>query len=442
MASSEELQVGMNGAAAKSSLLQGRVALEEGAPLEDIAEEEEQPEEEDDADIGKDDEMADFIVEEEEFDETGAPVRRKKPKRKKLRQAPGVSSAALQEAHDIFGDVDGLLDRRKRSLEKGGRVGESCEWKERRLEDVFEPFILTEKYMTEKDNHIREIDVPERKQLSEESTVPPPTDVLSIEEESTWIYNQLSTNMVTLFGTRTLTEASNEDAFNISNRIRKEDIMRFLEMLHEQKYDIPFISMYRKEACPTLLRDPLQDEAEGGDGGNAEKKHRIKWHKALWFIKDLDPKWLLLQKRKSALQLYYNKRYEEESWRIYDETRLSLNQQLFESITKSLKTAESERKVDDVDSKFNLHFPPGEVGVEEGQFKRPKRKSLYSACNKSGLWEVASKFGYNSEQFGQLLTLEKMGFAKASGDHAPLRAALDRELFLGRPKARRLIGRP
>ena len=46
-------------------------------PLEDIAEEEEQQEEEEeDADImGEEDEMADFIVDEEDVDETGAVVR-------------------------------------------------------------------------------------------------------------------------------------------------------------------------------------------------------------------------------------------------------------------------------------------------------------------------------------------------------------------------------
>lgn len=46
-------------------------------PLEDIAEEEEQPEEEEeDADIiGDEDEMADFIVDEEDVDETGAVLR-------------------------------------------------------------------------------------------------------------------------------------------------------------------------------------------------------------------------------------------------------------------------------------------------------------------------------------------------------------------------------
>lgn len=42
------------------------------APIDDIAEEEQF---EEDVDIGEDDEMADFIVEEEEVDEHGAPVR-------------------------------------------------------------------------------------------------------------------------------------------------------------------------------------------------------------------------------------------------------------------------------------------------------------------------------------------------------------------------------
>jgi len=117
---------------------------------------------------------------------------------------------------------------------------------------------------------------------------------------------------------------------------------------------------------------------------------------------------LLLQKRKSALQLYYNKRFEEESRRVYDETRLNLNRQLFESVMRSLKEAESEREVDDVDSKFNVHFPPGEAGVDEGQYKRPKRKSMYSTFSKAGLWEVASRFGCSSEQLGLCLSLVQL----------------------------------
>lgn len=89
---------------------------------------------------------------------------------------------------------------------------------------------------------------------------------------------------------------------------------------------------------------------------------------------------------------------------MYDETRLNLNRQLFESVMRSLKEAGSEKEIDDVDSKFNLHFPPGEAGVDEGQYKRPKRKSMYSTFSKAGLWEVASRFGCSPEQLGLCLT--------------------------------------
>ncbi|KAK6928905.1 Spt6, SH2 domain [Dillenia turbinata] len=376
---------GKSGTTAEEKLKRSLFGDDEGVPLEDIAEEEEQPEEEED--IGEDDEMADFIVDEEEVDEHGAPVRRKKP-RKKSRQAPGVSSSAMQEAHDIFGDVDELLKLRKEELARSSRYDESGEYKERRLEDEFEPSILSEKYMTEKDDQIREVDIPERMQISEESTGPPPMDEASIEEESSWIYHQIASGIIPWL-------------WKEGVAINKDDIMRFLDLLHVQKLDIPFIAMYRKEEIPSLLKDPEQPEADGDSP-------KLQWHKVLWAFQDLDRKWLLLQKRKSALQAYYNRRFEEESRRVYDEMRLTLNQQLFESIMKSLKAAESEREVDDVDLKFNLHFPAGEVVLDEGQYKRPKRKSLYSICSKAGLWEVASKFGYSAEQFGSLISLEKM----------------------------------
>ncbi|XP_010528633.1 PREDICTED: transcription elongation factor SPT6 homolog [Tarenaya hassleriana] len=378
---------GLGGRTAEEKIKDRLFDDDDGGPLEDVGDEEELVEEED-IEIGDDDEMADFIVEEDELDEHGAPVRRKKV-RKKSRQAPGVSSSALQEAADIFGDVEELLKLRKKGLASNERM-------ERRLEDEFEPTVLSEKYMTEKDDEIRILDIPERMQISEESTGSPPIDEISIEEESNWIYAQLST----------LLKGPDQQGLHAFEgqdvSINKDDITRFLELHHVQKLEIPFIAMYRKEQCRSLL-----DGADFGDV-NADKKPEVKWHKVFWTIQDLDRKWLLLQKRKAALHGYYTKRFEEESRRIYDETRLNLNQHLFESIIKSLKAAETEREVDDVDSKFNLHFPPGEIDVDEGQYKRPKRKSLYSICSKAGLWEVANKFGYSAEQLGLALSLEKL----------------------------------
>ncbi|XP_071726700.1 transcription elongation factor SPT6 homolog isoform X2 [Rutidosis leptorrhynchoides] len=372
---------GKSGRSAEDKIKRSLFDDDEGAPMEDIAEDD-QREEEEDGDIGEEeDEMADFIVDEEEVDEHGEPTRRRKVNKKKSRQAPGVSSTAMQEAHDIFGDVDELLRQRKLGLERINRYDDTGE---RRLEDEFEPIILSEKYMTENDDRIREIDIPERMQVSEESTGPPPIDGMSIDEESNWILNQLGHERAVL----------------------KKDIVRFLELMHVQKLDVPFIAMYRKEECRSLFKDEESptDNNKKSDESNPEKP-TMRWHKVLWAISELDRKWLLLQKRKTALQLYYDKRFQEER---FDETRLDLNQKLFDSTTKSLKVAESDREIDDVDSKFNLHFPPGDVGIDEGQFKRPKRKSQYSICSKSGLWEVATKFGYSSEEFGLLISLEQM----------------------------------
>ncbi|OIW03224.1 hypothetical protein TanjilG_13018 [Lupinus angustifolius] len=369
---------------------------DEGAPLEDIVEDEEQgEEEEEDADIGEDDEMADFIVDEEEVDENGAPMRRTKPKRK-TRQAHGVSSSAVQEAQDIFGDVDNFLLTRKKNLE-------SNEYRETRLEDEFEPIILSEKYMREEDDQIREVDLPERMQISEMSTGTPPLDG-SIDEESQWIVKQLSEGAVPWICKKIPTSQNNRKNLPID----ENDIIRFLELYHVQKLDIPFIAMYRKEECLSLLKDLERPEAGGESLDKNNMTPTPKWHKVLWALLDLDRKWLLLQKRKVALESYYTKRFEEESRRIYDETRLNLNRQLFESVMRSLKEAESEREVDDVDSKFNLHFPPGEAGVDEGQYKRPKRKSVYSTYSKAGLWEVANRFGCSSEQLGICLSEVKV----------------------------------
>nr|XP_043620517.1 transcription elongation factor SPT6 homolog [Erigeron canadensis] len=337
---------------------------------------------------GDDDNMSDFIVSEDDVDEHGEIIRRRTKVKKKSRHAPGVSSSAMQEAYDIFGDVDEFLKQRKEGLERSNRYDENGEWRERRLEDEFEPIILSEKYMTEDDGRIRDIDIPERMQISEQSTGAPPTDEMSIDDEGNWIFNQLGHELGVL----------------------KRDIISFLELRHLQKLDVPFIAMYRKEKCRSLFMD-VELQTDEANKNSSEKKPTIRWHRLLWDILELDRKWLLLQKRKSALELYYNKRFEEER-SIYDESRLHLNQILFDSITKSLKVAESEREIDDVDLKFNLHFPPGDTGVDEGQFKRPKRKSQYSFCSKAGLWEAASKFGYSSEEFGLLISLEQMRTAE------------------------------
>jgi hypothetical protein len=65
-----------------------------------------------------DDEMADFIVDEEDVYELGSSSKRKKMKKKKepFRQARGIHSVARQEAQEIFGSVSSL--RRKHMMKE------------------------------------------------------------------------------------------------------------------------------------------------------------------------------------------------------------------------------------------------------------------------------------------------------------------------------------
>lgn len=70
-------------------------------------------------------------------------------------------------------------------------------------------------------------------QISEESTGPAPTDEMSIQEESMWIYNQLITNYRSL-----LVNTMDGDIPPYLSSDIKGDILRFLELMHVDKYDV------------------------------------------------------------------------------------------------------------------------------------------------------------------------------------------------------------
>ncbi|XP_074326155.1 transcription elongation factor SPT6 homolog [Apium graveolens] len=192
---------------------------------------------------------------------------RRKVTNKKPR--PGVTSAALQEAHEIFGNVDDLLKHCKQGLtEMSGFDDPPERRKELRNIRGFDPTILSEKYMTEKDDIIHNIDFLERLQIFEHTTGPPPTTESSIDEESIWICYQLR-NMIQFYGR--IVETSDLP-------IVKEDVMRFLDFIHIQKLDVSFITMYRKDECSSLFKDPEQLEADGLQN-SYDKKPALMWHK-------------------------------------------------------------------------------------------------------------------------------------------------------------------
>lgn len=119
--------------------------------------------------------------------------------------------------------------------------------------------------------------------------------------------------------------------------------------------------------------------------------------KALWAVQQWDKKWLMLRRRKITLRAAYQRRVQG------DALNDTAKEDLLTKLLVALDDAQSEVALDDVDVKFNLHFPADDVEAEQGQFKRPKRRSLYSVCRKAGLGNVTKYFGLSPEQFGENL---------------------------------------
>lgn len=62
---------------------------------------------------------------------------------------------------------------------------------------------------------------------------------MSIDEESNWIYNQLMTGAVPLFSMSGTGAVQGERELLIN----KDDIMRFMELMHVQKLDVSTIDL-------------------------------------------------------------------------------------------------------------------------------------------------------------------------------------------------------
>ncbi|XP_016742276.1 transcription elongation factor SPT6 homolog isoform X2 [Gossypium hirsutum] len=203
---------------------------------------------------GQNYEMSDFIVSEEKSYGEASSLRWLKMNKKKMEQVVTICLSALDDKVPITDDANQTLNHRKQVQASKVNLDNSSE---------FEPFFLANKYTTERDGLIRQTNTPERMQVYFVAFNPLRTGERSVEVSV------------------------------LLNKIKKEDIMRFLELHHVKKFDVPFIAMYRKEQCLSLLDDFEKNEAENEDNDDVEQAGQLKWHKVLWIIKELDM-WLLL----------------------------------------------------------------------------------------------------------------------------------------------------
>jgi len=215
-------------------------------------------EEEEDEFYSDEDELDDFIV--GDVDADGQPVRRRRKKKRTAGDMTGVTAMQRQTAIDVFGeDIDESMFLAPFDEEE--QLGEEQD-QYAAYKKEFEPAVLEERYITRKDEAIKQTDVPERLQMRfPNRPIPEERDLVN---EATWIHKFL-----------TLSEGLESEKVvpKIANVLRN---------LLVNRMEIPFILNYRRDYWVPEL----------------EASH-------LWDIFDLDEKWFYLQSRKESLTQVY-----------------------------------------------------------------------------------------------------------------------------------------
>eukprot|EP00898_Chlorokybus_atmophyticus_P008664 jgi/Chlat1/879/Chrsp107S01340 len=365
------------------------------ADMGDDGEADEEDEEED-----LEDEMADFIVD-GDVDEQGRLIRKKK---KKNRGPSQVSSYAVQEAQEIFGDVSELLELRA-SQAAPGEVSEESELEELEEEDedaeerrvqrsaaresrrrqkaneAVEPSVIKEQFLSERD------------ELSNAQLGPAPNAIERL-QEAQWIYE------------RAFVRPKPEFEYVATDELGREAVVGAIEKvlgyLHVDHFEIPFIAMYRKEYCQPLL-PPHMRETKPEENAYVDMRRKtdpMDWNlqrwAAFWAVMDWDRKWRRLQQRKRQLVRLCKAAL----------TKGAEDAIITESV-RGIEAAMSETALEDVDAKFRLFCEEQihEAAASSGH-RRPLRRvhAFYHISRKAGLDKLAQQFGLSASDYADNLT--------------------------------------
>jgi transcription elongation factor SPT6 len=229
----------------------------------------------------------------------------------------------------------------------------------------FEPSLLEERFITPADDKIRETDIPERLQLRRdaERILSAPSEE-ELAAEASWIGSQIKQSSDKYY-------APEEVAVKVLNVLR---------LLLVDKFEIPFIDMYRKEHWHPELRKP-----------------------DLWQIYDLDEMWAYFQRRKRDYMRCLNAMSAPDS-----------------ELERIIQNVAVEEELNDLREHFTLHDDSGSYywlaivldGMTNASFtsasratsggsKRPERRDDYSVAKKALLGKLADNFGLSVVQIAK-----------------------------------------
>ncbi|TPX59333.1 hypothetical protein PhCBS80983_g02513 [Powellomyces hirtus] len=328
-------------------------------------------------DLYDEDDMEDFIIDDEEGE--GAEVDRaeKLAQRRKekaimgqnLGRNLGISDEQWRDAQDLFDfeiDYGWAMHEKGDAMDLDENDEEAPVPKEKtiKLTDVFEPSEIAEKMLTDADEIIRVNDIPERLQLRGDMPVPEPGELA---REAVYIARQI-------FEKKKINEEPKPD-HPIVESIAK--VLEFLRGENEKQerphFEVPFILTHRKDYIEGLL--------DRND---------------LWRVYDLDYQFISFeQKKKSIFQLYR------------DISKMSTQASQETYVEEMLAKADSVEDIMDVSQYIQLRYGNELAQAEQSRrpmFKRARRQTPYDIARNAGIGEMVKFFSCDPREIGSDIT--------------------------------------
>jgi transcription elongation factor SPT6 len=314
-------------------------------------------------------------------------------------EAAGLTEGAEEDYRAAFGDgtdYDWAMDLQAQAQHQ------EEEGRELQLTDVFEPAQLEEKMLTEEDNIIRTIDVPERLQLARKPFKPLDLTEEQMEarlaEEAVWI-TQL------IWPKKRLPRVFAEPF--------RKAVRQVLHFMVVEEYEVPFIFTHRKDY---LIHTPDDRQLDGDDPDSADvdpRPERLLVQNDLWEILDLDLKFRALTEKRDALQQAY-----ENVQRIAPHVEDAVLEEL---ITKAVTIEEIQELQDYLHFQYSPEMKDLRLMESEanGTQKRAQTsRNFYDKIRAGNAYALVRAFGITADDFAQNCEEVAVGRRKYTEDPA------------------------
>lgn len=313
------------------------------------------------------DEFDGFIEEDDFSDEDEQTRLERREQRKKKKQGPRIDTSnlsnvdrqSLLELFEVFGDgneYDWALEAQE--LEDAGAIDKE---EPASLDEVFEHSELKERMLTEEDNLIRIIDVPERYQMYRSALTYIDLDDEELELEKTWVANTL---------------LKEKKAFLRDDWVEpfKQCVGQVVQFVSKENLEVPFIWNHRRDyleyvdpdaPIPGSVRELMISEDD------------------VWRIVKLDIEYHSL----------YEKRLNTE--KIIDSLEID------DELVKDIKTLDSMVAIQDMHDYIQFTYSKEIRQREETQNRKHSKFALYERIRENVLYDAVKAYGITAKEFGE-----------------------------------------